>query len=181
MTAKRTVSYWKLWLSEEATKIDLHDHRSKILRAVPSINAPPTIPTKAVIQQHLRKAQSRLKSVVQEAANLRARLFEELVEHYNLTSEKGAKATLLLKLQKKEQEKDTFSRLRRIMRKNQSGGLSHVLLPIKGDENNCEKIFDQEKIVKILIEHTRQHYEQAQGTPFTIPPLTELLGKYGTS
>jgi hypothetical protein len=83
MTAKRTVSYWKLWLSEEATKIDLHDHRSKILRAVPSINAPPTIPTKAVIQQHLRKAQSRLKSVVQEAANLRARLLEELVEHYN--------------------------------------------------------------------------------------------------
>jgi hypothetical protein len=60
VTAKRTVSYWKLWLSEEATKIDLHDHRSKILRAVPSINAPPTIPTKAVtkavIQQHLRKA-----------------------------------------------------------------------------------------------------------------------------
>ena len=84
ITAKRTVSYWKLWLSEEATKIDLHDHRSKILRAVPSINAPPTIPTK-VIQQHLRKAQSRLKSVVQEAANLRARLLEELVEHYNLT------------------------------------------------------------------------------------------------
>ena len=65
------------------------------------------------------------------------------------------------------------------MRKNQSGGLSHVLLPIEGDENNCEKIFDQEKIVKILTEHIRQHYEQAQGTPFTIPPLTELLGKYG--
>jgi hypothetical protein len=38
-------------------------------------------------------------------------LLEELVEHYNLTSEK-AKATLLLKLQKKEQETEEHALMR---------------------------------------------------------------------
>jgi len=79
---------------------------------------------------------------VQEAANLRARLLEELVEHYNLTSEK-AKATLLLKLQKKEQEKDTFSRLAetRCTRTTNSSNMEEVPSKVHDTEKHSSTAF----------------------------------------
>jgi hypothetical protein len=70
------------------------------------------------------------------------------------------------------------------MKPQDSGGLSYILVPenfsidaFPYDPNkvsNWEAIHDQELIQNYIRKRNLIHFGQAQGTPFTIPPLTEI-------
>ena len=85
----------------------------------------------------------------------------------------------LKQILKAEEQKGTFDRLRRLLKKDQRGAHRYI---IKQEQDGTERmILDQEEINATLLERNRKHFSQADGTPFTTKPLVDLFGKYGTN
>ena len=91
----------------------------------------------------------------------------------NETDEQAIKRIL-----KAEAQKEVLARLRSIMKKEHMGALSHLLIEENG---RFRSIHDQDEINILLTRRNAQHFSQADGTPFTIPTLASIFGKYGTN
>lgn len=82
------------------------------------------------------------------------------------------------------EQQQHFKKLKQIFKPNKSGGLSYILVPeqfsledFPYDPSNVESwepIHDQEKIQQYIQHQNLVHFGQAQGTPFTTPPLDKL-------
>ena len=49
------------------------------------------------------------------------------------------------------------------------------------NETGTRTIHDQQQINDLLLARNAKHLSQADGTPFTVEPLTSLLGRFGTN
>ena len=54
------------------------------------------------------------------------------------------------------------------------------MLTDNGD-GSFSRVQDQSEINRLITERNAAHFSQADGTPFTLPAITQLLGKYGTN
>jgi hypothetical protein len=62
------------------------------------------------------------------------------------------------------------------------GGLSHILIPNTQNNNDSfQRIYEKEKIDECLLDRNIEHFSQADGTPFTVSPLIDILGEDGCS
>ncbi|KAI2507028.1 hypothetical protein MHU86_7413 [Fragilaria crotonensis] len=87
---------------------------------------------------------------------------------------------------KAEDIKAVTDKLRHVRGKSHQGSVVRLEIPLnEGDDpKTCvqwTQVDIPSEIVRLLQERNRLHFGQAQGTPFTIPPLSELLGYTGTS
>ena len=64
------------------------------------------------------------------------------------------------------------------MKGKNTGALSYLLVDEEGD---IRTVHDQATINDLLLERNAKHFSQADGTPFTIEPLTALFGRFGTN
>jgi len=55
------------------------------------------------------------------------------------------------------------------------GRLTQLIVPTPEDTTQWTTINDKEQIEMHLFQHSRTHFSQAHGTPFTQSPLKELL------
>jgi len=66
-----------------------------------------------------------------------------------------------------------------ILRPATPGGLTYLKLPPFHGNNDGTTIHDVKLMEQHLLDHSRQHFWHAHGTPYTVPPLSELLGFNG--
>ncbi|KAI2490278.1 hypothetical protein MHU86_24299 [Fragilaria crotonensis] len=95
-------------------------------------------------------------------------------------------AQRLRRLKKAEDIKAVTEKLRHVRGKTNRGGVVRLEIPLHDgdDPKTCTQwtqVDIPSEIVRHLQERNRKHFGQAHGTPFTIPPLSTLLGYTGTS
>jgi len=86
---------------------------------------------------------------------------------------------LILGLKHAEETRRCFALVHNILHPKTPGGLTHLLIPIGPDKLEWQQVMEVDQMEDHLLEHSRQHFSQAHGTPFTQPPLSELLGFSG--
>jgi len=62
-----------------------------------------------------------------------------------------------------------------------NGGLTHVIIPSTTTQDQWETITDVTRMEHLLLQQSRTHFSQAHGTPYTVPPLTDVLKPNGLS
>ena len=88
---------------------------------------------------------------------------------------------MLRRLKKAEDIKQLFRKIKQVRSKNNRRGVTRIEIPLHptDDHKACTEWTQIEvptDILRLLQERNRAHFGQAQGTPFTIPPLVDELG-----
>jgi hypothetical protein len=87
-------------------------------------------------------------------------------------------ARITLNIAKAERRRNCFRTIKRKLQPHRStGGISHLI--IDNADGTHSRIDDRDAMNLQLHERNRRHFRQAHGTPFTIPPLLDLLGYDG--
>jgi len=61
------------------------------------------------------------------------------------------------------------------MKPRMAGGLMRLLIPDTADSKKWTTIINPVEMEKHLMEHCQEHFKQAHGSPYTVPPLSTLL------
>ena len=154
---------------------------------------PRDIPTDlAIITQGYKLAISQLKAARASAKALREDYLERKASLYAALEEQG-KAKVVQRLIRAESQHKVYNKIRYLRNKdNGSTGLTAVKIPKHMDPSDThalkhlpdtpdhwETITVPEDIERSLMRRNRQHFGQAEGTPFTRPPLQADVGYRG--
>jgi len=130
--------------------------------------------TTGSITQNLRTAQHNIREIKRAATAKREAYLTELVEAAENTNEK-AKKKLILHLKLAEQNRKCFNLHRHYMKPRSAGGLTRLLIPDPTKEHQRSTIIEPRTMEHHLIEYCKVHFQQAQGSPYTVPSLSDLL------
>jgi hypothetical protein len=181
-TAVNKKSFWKIALSLKLNHRFPNENFiqwSKSL-GIEDFNAIAT-PT---VKSYLRAAQAELREVEKAASELRELHLRDLLTEAELTGDEETIQRRLKILLRAHERKSHFKRLKNILKPNSMGGLSYILVPkdFQADQypynsdavGDCEPIHDADAMQLMIQRRNIIHFGQAQGTPFTIPPLDKL-------
>jgi len=79
----------------------------------------------------------------------------------------------LINLIRAEQNRRCYSAFRHTTKPKSQGGLAYIT--VKDGDNPPTTILDKDDMNNTLLEYSHSHFATAQGTPFTVAPLTHLL------
>ena len=184
--ARRIVSLLTKLLSSLKTKID---HRAILESASKTLPSDFELPQTLVeCSRALRTAKQHVKDLVEHSCERRddelKRKLRELDES-TATADK-AKAQQLRRIKKAEDLKNLFRKLKYVRTTVERKGVTRVEIPSdpEVDPKKCTSWIQVDvpsEILTLLQKRNRHHFGQAQGTPFTIPPLSTQLGFNGNS
>lgn len=178
------VFLWKQTLSMCRTGIDKQKFLQKLAEAT---NDPSAIDNNLSIKacsKALRLAQKELKDVKKNHEILRQQfLYERQIELSDDPKQKVNKE-IVQRIQRAEEKRLSHARIKAAITERITGGLTHIIVP-KGHQpedypyepdtvTEWEKIYDPKLIEQHLLARNKAHFSQAQGTPFTIPPLNKI-------
>jgi len=63
--------------------------------------------------------------------------------------------------------------------KPRTGGLTQLLVPNPNNNDQWDTINDRATMEMMLLQRSQTHFQQADGTPYTIEPIRSLLGPDG--
>jgi hypothetical protein len=183
--ARRRVQFLRKCLSMFRTGLDLSSIITEYATMFPDNEVPRH-------QHHcsrlLRLANREVRGIVKQSfvtrdAERRQRIQE--LEKSVLASDKKT-ALRLRRIQKAEHINAVMSKLRHVRGKHHRSGVVRLEIPFHSgdDPKTCtewKQIEVPTEIVQLLQDRNRLHFGQAHGTPFTIPPLSDLLGYTGIS
>ena len=145
----------------------------------PEASAPPIPETSHECSLALRQAKEKVRNLVyisyqkrDEERKRRIRHLEESGSRADITTAKR-----LRRLKKAEDIKQLFNKLRDVRRSSSyRQGVTRIEIPLdpQADPTSCvdwQQIDVPTDILRHLQERNRQHFGQAHGTPFTVPPL----------
>ena len=132
---------------------------------------------------------AKLKEVRQAARTLREEHLSKKADLYAALEEQG-KAKIVRRLIRAESQHQVYKKIKYIRNQDAGmSGLSHLKIPrevpihdteqiksLPDTPDHWETIIVPEAIEKILLERNRNHFGQAEGTPFTNPPLRADVG-----
>ena len=170
----RQFRYWQIFLSD----LKLHRHSYNALIAIEDeLNwRPESYPTQIqevkILLQATRKA---LKELRKSAHDHRTKDLQ-LQAHEAELSGDLQKAKILRRLYKAETTHKAFLKLRRFLKPKNTGGVTKLEIPINQPDGTeiVEMTEDPKLIETACLQRNKQHFSQAQGTPFTVPPLSEI-------
>jgi len=87
----------------------------------------------------------------------------------------ATKRKLILHLQMAEQNWQCFAIHQQYMKPQSAGGITKLLVPDAANPASWCTILDPNKIELHLIQYCQQHFQMAQGSLYTVPPLAPLL------
>jgi len=164
---------WSIRLWEIRTK-RLHTQALHIIQERLGTHFIPLSPPD-MVSTRLRRAQHCIRSIRCDAFNKQQQHLNDLLHDAKATNNKERKQ-LILGLKHAEETRRCFALLvRHVLHPTSPGGLTHLLIPTGTDKIEWQRVHDVEKM-EHLLEHSRLHFQQAHGTPFTQPPLSDLLG-----
>jgi hypothetical protein len=181
--AIETKAFWKIILSIQrnhtwpAERIKLWAQDSygiEDIRAIPI----------SEINSRLREAQKELRDIKRKAAELRESHLKDLLTTAQDTGNKKQQEKRLRILIRAHKKQYAYKKLQFILKPNNRGGLSSVLVPeginptdypydVK-TAKSWTQIYDHNKLQKFVQHRNMSHFGQVHNTPFTIPPLDSL-------
>jgi hypothetical protein len=136
------------------------------------------------VKKQFRAAQKELQIVEQEAETLREQHLRSMLTEAELNGDETTIQKRLRILLRAQERKTHFQRLKYILKPTAAGGLSYILVPkdFKAEEfpynssevEEWESIHEPDKLKSLLKLRNIHHFGQADGTPFTVPPLDKL-------
>jgi len=122
-----------------------------------------------------REARTHLRATWWEAFKKRKQFLNQLLAEANHTKDKSCKQ-LILSLKWAEENCRCFSIVKCAVKPQATGGLSHLIVPNPDDNNTWNTVMDIEMMEQHLVgDYSREYFKQVHGTPYTIPPLSNLL------
>ena len=175
--ARNRVNILGRTLSAIRTSTDLTHEIERLQREAGSTTLIPY--TIRECQEALRAAQRAVSQIVQDAETHRTEEQNENIASHEAHGNKK-QATSLRNQRKAEELSNMFGKMRSLKSSPRSKGLSSLQIPLHPDDDpkTCTEwitIEAPDQIVEKLRDRNRQHFGQAQGTPFTVPPLSEHL------
>jgi hypothetical protein len=138
----------------------------------------------STINSQLRLAQKELREIKENSTKLRELHLRELLAISQESDEDRQQEKCMRILIRAHQKQYAYKKLQYILKPTHRGGLSYILVPeaatpetypYEADSvQNWSMVHDHVQLQKFLLKRNVQHFGQAQGTPFTIPPLTLL-------
>jgi len=125
----------------------------------------------------LRRSRQHLRVIRKQATQKQQQFLNELLVAAQRTKNK-ARSKLIYGLKQAEENRRCFALVRQAL-KPQKGGLTHVLIPWNNPDQEWEKITDVDTMEMHLLNQGKQHFQKAEGTPYTTEPLKTLLGNDG--
>jgi hypothetical protein len=136
------------------------------------------------INSKLHEAQKTLREIKKEAVKLREEHLRELLQITQEAANDKNQEKQLRILIRAHEKKYHYRKIQHILKPKQRSGLSHVLVPedmnpedypYKPDEvKSWRMIHEHNALQRYLQERNKQHFGQAHGTPFTVPPLNKI-------
>jgi len=161
--------YWRIRLTEKRT----HRNYKELLKNITAqLHQEPA--QTGSISQNLRMAQTKLRDIKHDAAAKRDTYLDNLADAAANTNQK-AKRKLILQLCLAEQNRKCFNLHWSYMKPRTAGGLTRLLIPDPSNAHRWTMIIEPPAMEYHLMEYCRLHFQQAQGSPYTIPPLSDLL------
>jgi len=130
--------------------------------------------TTGLLSGNLQKPQQTIWEIKRVAAQCREAYLQELLDAANHTNKKS-RQKLIKHLRMVEYNWKCFALHRQFMKPRTAGGLTRLLVLDKTDNKKWMTLINPLEMEKSLIDYCQEHFKEAQGTPYTIPPLSELL------
>jgi len=140
----------------------------KIVGAEALIQAP-----SETISVKIHQARNNLRIVRREAHRKRQQFLSNLATAARHTKNKDQQK-LIFSFKQAKENCCCFVMVRQIL-KPRSTGITHLLLPNPEDPDQWQHVNDRATMEMLLLQHSQNHFKQADGTPFTSEPLQSLL------
>ena len=182
--ARRKAAILRKCLSMIRTGLDL---TSIINDNNATLDTPLQIPTtKQECNTQLQQARREIENIVATSVKQRKDELHNRIAALETSGKKSDAATaiILRRLQKAEEIKQLFAKLRSFRIKDARRGVTSIEIPLHPDTDPkaCQEwqtIEVPSEIVEHLQTRNKAHFGQAHGTPFTTPPLADDLGFCG--
>jgi len=125
------------------------------------------------ILANLCHAQKALRKAKHKAAALQRAHLEALLNEARAANKKK-KSTALMYLIRAEQNRCCYAAFRHHTKPKSQGGLGYITIS-QGADQSPQIILDQDEMNDTLLEYSCTHFTKAQGSPFTVDPLMQLL------
>jgi hypothetical protein len=176
--ASQIYEYWCIVAKSNTNNINSSTQLQKIASKLPPGAVFQGNPSRNTISQ-LKHSRKTLIDTRYKSYDLRD---EFLPLQYEILLEKGqmSKAKAIQSKKNREQQQRCWKKFQMMRQEGKTaGGISHVL--IRSNEATPHRINDKDELDVVLLERNVEHFQQAQGTPFTISPLLDLIGHNGCS
>ena len=180
--------YYRIIISAKRTNVNYLPAILKLQKQWPSLplEYPNDIPG---LQERQRHALQALRQARIEAQKLRDEFLEKRHAHYTATDDRQ-KAKILQRIIRAESQHQVYMKIRNIRnQESNSFSINSLKVPVDrsligkdeiknlpDDIDHWETINVPEDIETLLIQRNRKHFGQAEGTPFTQPPLKADVG-----
>ena len=121
----------------------------------------------------LNDTKTALKAIRQQAETYRSKDLQQQAQEADLAGD-HLQAKRLRRLHQAETTHNAFLKIRRYLKPKHSGGITKLEIPINQPDGSTkfELSEDPQLIEEACLTRNQTHFGQAQGTPFTIPPLS---------
>jgi hypothetical protein len=136
------------------------------------------------IKRKLREAQRELREIEKQADTLRDQHLRELIAGAEENDADPAFQKRLKEIKRAHERRYQYKKIRSVLKPNPTGGLSYILVPKDFQADNYpyepeeikewEPVHEQEILQEFIQKRNIIHFGQAQGTPFTEPPLNKI-------
>jgi len=161
--------YWQTELTQKCT---CRNYKHVLDSIWAQLETPP--PTTGSISHNLRQTQHTLWEIRNEAMVRRESYLNKLAEAASNTNNK-TKQKLILHLCTAKQNHKCFTLHHNYMKPQSARGLTRLLIPDPIASDKWLTIIKPHNMEQQLMEYCCIHFQQAQGSPCTVPPLSDLL------
>ena len=168
----RQFRYWQIVISD--FKLKRHSHNTLVAIEDELNWRPEFYPTNIhEAKRFLAETKQALRETRKQAETLRSKDLQLQAQEADLAGD-HAKAKILRRLHQAETTHNAFLKLRRFLKSKNTGGVTklEILVNQPDGSTNHELTEDPKLIEEACLTRNRTHFGQAQGTPFTVPPLS---------
>ncbi len=168
----RQFRYWQITISD--FRLKRHSYNALVAIEDELTWRPPFYPTNIQeAKQFLSETKTALRDIRKQADTVRSQDLQLQAHEAELAGDPD-KARRLRRLHQAETTHNAFLKLRRCLKSKNHGGVTKLEIPVNQPDGSItiELTEDPKLIEDACLSRNKQHFGQAQGTPFTIPPLS---------
>eukprot|EP00978_Attheya_sp_CCMP212_P013060 scaffold32610_cov79-Attheya_sp.AAC.2 len=130
------------------------------------------------IHGQIRKVYKLRKQARNNSFKLRQDFLEKLAEEEAALNKNSTKEKILRSIRRSEAQRRMYKILNQYLKPEDRAGISQIDIPVVSPDgsNTLKRITIQEEMNEALLPHFRNHFRQAEPTPFNQEPLKSLIG-----
>jgi len=162
--------YWVLRFSEQCTGWNLQQAYDSIVTALPFV-----MDTSGSISKNLAMSRTKLREIRRQAVQKWKDFLQSLATTAH-TAGNNKKGKLIQHLLQAEQNFRCFAIIKNHLKPRTPSGLTHLLVPYPNNPGKWKTLYQLEELEAAMHTQCQQHFSQAHGSPYMVPPLSDWLG-----